>query len=54
MEILQSFQPGNLDGMLNQLVPEKLNDLFLPLSDRRPPGVYFCRLAGYSPARRQK
>ena len=50
MEILQSFQPGNLDGMLNQLVPEKLNDLFLPLSDRRPPGVYFCRLAGYSPA----
>ena len=32
------------------MVPEKLNDFFLPLSARREKGVYFCRLAGYTPA----
>lgn len=36
--------------MLKLIIPEKLNDLFLPLSGRREAGVYFCRIAGYSPA----
>ena len=36
--------------MLKLIIPEKLNDIFLPLSGRREAGVYFCRIAGYSPA----
>ena len=36
--------------MLRHIIPEKLNDLFLPLSGRRERGVYFCRIAGCSPA----
>lgn len=36
--------------MLKLIIPEKLNDVFLPLSSRREAGVYFCRIAGYSPA----
>ena len=36
--------------MGKQVVPEKLNDFFLPVSARREKGVYFCRLAGCTPA----
>ncbi len=36
--------------MGKQAVPEKLNDFFLPVSARREKGVYFCRLAGCTPA----
>lgn len=36
--------------MLKHVVPGKLNDFFLPLSNRPEKGVYFCRIAGYTPA----
>lgn len=36
--------------MLKHVIPEKLNDLFMPVSGRREKGAYFCRIAGYSPA----
>lgn len=35
--------------MLKRVEPGQLNDFFLPLSGRREKGVYFCRIAGYSP-----
>ena len=36
--------------MLKHVVPGKLNDFFLPLSNRPEKGIYFCRIAGYTPA----
>lgn len=36
--------------MLKHVIPEKLNDFFVPVSGRKVPGAYFCRIAGYSPA----
>ena len=41
---------GEFDVMLKHVIPEKLNDLFTPVSGRREKGAYFCRIAGYSPA----
>lgn len=35
--------------MLKRVELGQLNDFFLPLSGRREKGVYFCRIAGYSP-----
>lgn len=40
---------GEFDVMLKHVIPEKLNDLFTPVSGRREKGAYFCRIAGYSP-----
>ena len=40
---------GKFAVMLKRVEPGQLNDFFLPLSGRREKGVYFCRIAGYSP-----
>ena len=47
--VLFLFRLGKLDEMIKHAAPEKLNDLLIPLSGRRERGVYFCRLAGYTP-----